>query len=75
MVNTNRVQRLTFLNTSILAFIGIFLSGYDQVHWFIYVVPVVYLFSAATGFCPGIAISRLILHDSRNTPQSAVGHK
>ena len=59
--NTNNVQRLTFLNTSILAFIGILLSGFDQVHWFIYVVPAVYLFSAATGFCPGVAISKLML--------------
>jgi hypothetical protein len=59
--NTSSVQRLTFLITSILAFIGIYLSGYDQVHWFLYVVPVVYLFSATTGFCPGIAVSRLLL--------------
>jgi len=59
--NTGKVQRLTFLNTSILAFMGIFLSGYDQVHWFMYVVPAVYLFSSVTGFCPGLMVSKFIL--------------
>ena len=63
--NTSAVQRLTFFNTSVLAFIGIYLTGYNQVHWFIYVVPVVYLFSAATGFCPGLAISKLLLREKR----------
>lgn len=68
--NTSSVQRLTFFNTSMLAFIGIYLSGYDQVHWFIYVVPVVYLFSAITGFCPGIAISKLMLRQGGITSNS-----
>ncbi len=68
--NTSNVQRLTFLNTSILAFIGILLSGYNQVHWFMYVVPAVYLFSAATGFCPGIAISKFILRENGSSAPS-----
>lgn len=68
--NTSRVQQLTFFNTSILAFIGIYLSGYDQVHWFMYVVPVVYLLSSITGFRPGIAISRLMLREKANNTTS-----
>lgn len=68
--NTSNVQRLTFFNTSILAFIGIYLSGYNQVHWFMYVVPVVYLFSAITGFCPGIAISKWMLRGSDSVSRS-----
>lgn len=70
--NTSAVQRLTFFNTSMLAFVGIYLTGYDQVHWFIYVVPVVYLFSAATGFCPGIALSKWMLRGQRGTSPSQV---
>lgn len=70
--NTSKVQRLTFFNTSVLAFIGIYLSGYDQVHWFMYLVPVVYLFSAATGFCPGIAISKLMLRQRDASRPTAV---
>ena len=64
--NTSKVQRLTFLNTSILAFVGILLSGYDQVHWFMYVVPVTYLFSSVTGFCPGIVVSKFILKEDKD---------
>lgn len=68
--NTSAMQRLIFFTTSVLGFIGIYLSGYDQVHWFMYTVPVAYLFSAATGFCPAFAISKLILR-RRPSPAEA----
>lgn len=68
--NTSPVQRLTFFNTSVIASIGIYLSGYDQVHWFMYAVPVVYLFSAVTGFCPGLFISKLLLRGKASPAES-----
>ena len=69
--NTGAVQRFTFFNTSVIAFIGIYLSGYDQVHWFMYTVPVVYLLSAATGFCPGLFIAKLILRKQQTTVKAS----
>ncbi len=68
--NTTTVQRLTFFNTSVIAFIGIYLSGYDQVHWFMYTVPLVYLFSAATGFCPGLLVSKWLLGRKQTAAES-----
>ena len=68
----SRVRRLTFFNTSLLGFIGIYLSGYDQVHGFMYVVPVLYLFSAATGLCPAMAISRLLLREKLSGPATGI---
>jgi hypothetical protein len=36
--------------------IGILLTGYDKVHWFLYAPVVMLTFAAITGFCPGLII-------------------
>ena len=42
---------------------GIALTGFQQVHWLLY-VPAVFLVGAAiTGFCPGMIISRMLLRE------------
>ncbi len=39
---------------------GIFLTGFSQVHWLMYVPAAVSVFAAITGFCPSqIAIFKL----------------
>jgi len=53
-------MRMFMFNASVFILIGIWLSGFDQVHWFIYFVPVFFLLAAVTGFCPGMVIPRLI---------------
>ena len=46
--------RMMFFTASAVISAGIWLSGWDQVHWLLYVPAVGLAFSGATGFCPGI---------------------
>jgi asparagine N-glycosylation enzyme membrane subunit Stt3 len=61
MFKASNSVRLFFLNVTILLMIGIWLSGFEKVHWFMYAVPAFLLFAAITGFCPGMMISKKIL--------------
>ena len=54
-------MRLFFLATSAVLSLGIWLTGYDAVHWLLYLPAIAFLFAAVTGICPGIIISNLIL--------------
>jgi hypothetical protein len=46
--------RMQFISVAIVVFIGIFLTGFDKVHWFLYVPVVLLLFAGLTGICPGL---------------------
>lgn len=61
MFNASRLQRVFFLNLALISLIGLWLTGFDKVHWFTYVIPTGLLFAALTGFCPGFIISKKIL--------------
>ena len=39
---------------------GIWLTGYQNEHWLLYIPPVVLLFAGITGICPGYMIFRKI---------------
>ncbi len=46
--------RMLFLSIAAVITIGIWLTGFGNVHWFLY-VPVVFLtFAGVTGICPGL---------------------
>lgn len=51
-------QRMLFLTVAVLLGIGIVLTGWRSVHWFLYVVPAMLVFAAATGICPGLMLYR-----------------
>lgn len=53
-------QRMLFVVIATVISSGIFLTGFNQVHWLLYVPVVGMLFAAATGFCPGIAALKKI---------------
>ena len=61
MFNATRTQRLFFFNLANFTLLGIWLTGFDQVHWFSYVIPAALYFAAATGFCLGLLVSGKIL--------------
>ena len=61
MFNATLTQRLFFFNGAMLSLIGLWLTGFQHVHWFAYVLPAGLLFAAATGFCLGLFMSRKIL--------------
>jgi hypothetical protein len=46
--------RMLFISIAAVITIGIWLTGFDKAHWFLY-VPVVFLtFAGITGICPGL---------------------
>jgi hypothetical protein len=61
-------MRLFFTVVGSILWLGIWLTGFAQVHWLLYVPAVFFLFAAVTGICPGIIISRMIMGENPNTP-------
>ena len=61
MFNASRVQRVFLFNLANLCLIAIWLTGFDKVHWFSYVIPGALYFAALTGFCLGFVLSKKIL--------------
>ena len=49
-------QRMLFLIMSVLIFGGIYLSGYQSVHWLLYVPAIALLFAAISGVCLGLIL-------------------
>lgn len=64
MFKASKAVRFFFLTTSATTFTAIWLSGFNNVHWFSYVIPGVLLFAAITGLCPGIIVAKKIFGES-----------
>jgi hypothetical protein len=47
-------QRVHFISVALIVFIGIWLTGFDKVHWFLYVPVITLTFAGITGICPGL---------------------
>ena len=54
-------MRIWFLGPILMLWIGIYLTGFDVVHWLIYVPSTFALFAFVTGLCPGMFLIRNIL--------------
>lgn|GEM_PF-1144082 len=54
-------MRIFLLNSAIVMLIGIGLTGFDRVHWFSYVIPVIFLLASAFGVCPGLNLWRILV--------------
>ncbi len=50
--------RVLFIVFALIVYLGIYLSGYDNVHWLLYIPVAALLFAGATGICPGLKILR-----------------
>jgi hypothetical protein len=48
--------RMLFLTIALVILIGIWLTGFGKVHWFLYVPMAMTLFAGITGFCPGLKL-------------------
>lgn len=55
--------RLFFLTVSLVIWLGIWLTGFDTVHWVLYIPAVFLLFAAVTGYCPGMIITKTIFKE------------
>ena len=48
--------RMLFLFMAAFISLGIWLTGINNVHWFMYIPPAALLFAGVTGICPGYMI-------------------
>jgi len=60
IAKASKAMRFFFVNTAVFILIGIWLTGFDKVHWFLYIVPGFFLFAAVAGICPGLIIAQKI---------------
>ena len=58
MIKASNAMRFFLFNAAVLMLVGIWLSGFRNVHWFSYIVPAFFLLAAATGICPGLVMAR-----------------
>jgi hypothetical protein len=46
--------RVQFLSVALIVFVGIWLTGFEKVHWFLYVPVIALTLAGITGICPGL---------------------
>lgn len=55
--------RMTFLFIGAIGWFGIWLSGFNTIHWLLYVPSAFLTFAGVTGICPGLIINKLIFKE------------
>ncbi|VAW50723.1 hypothetical protein MNBD_GAMMA05-2651 [hydrothermal vent metagenome] len=50
----DKAMKAFFLFVGLMMWAGIWLSGFDTVHWLLYLPAAFFLCSAITGICPGM---------------------
>ncbi len=53
-------MRFFLLVVGSVMLLGIWLTGFNTVHWLLYVPVVFFYFAAVTGICPGLAFSGML---------------
>lgn len=56
--------RLFLLVVGLVIWGGIALTGFQQVHWLLYLPASFLVLAAVTGFCPGMIITRWLLRET-----------
>jgi len=49
---------MLFLSIATIIFAGIWLTGFDRVHWILYLPPAFLAFAGISGICPGLIFWR-----------------
>jgi len=52
--------RMLLLSVAGVVVVGIWLTGFDKVHWFLYFPVVALTFAGLTGICPGLIFWRKV---------------
>lgn len=60
----SKPMRFFFFVSSIIMWIGIYLSGFSNIHWLLYIPAALFIFAAATGICPGMIFSKLLFKEA-----------
>ena len=56
--------RLTFIFMASLLWLGLLLTGFNTVHWLLYLPAAFMTFAGITGICPGLIMNKWILKES-----------
>jgi len=64
-------MRFFLLVMGSVVLLGIWLTGFDKVHWLLYVPVVFFYFAAVTGICPGLAFSGTLFPAKSKAPAKA----
>ena len=51
-------QRMLFLTVAIVLWVGLWLTGFNNVHWLLYLPATLLAFAGITGICPGLVVWR-----------------
>ena len=62
--------RMLFLVMAAVIAIGIWLSGFNNVHWLLYIPVIALTFAGATGICPGYMFFKKIGFKGQGTGHS-----
>ena len=57
----SRSMRLFFAVSGSIIWLGIWLTGFETVHWLLYVPAVFFAVAVVTGICPGLIISKAMM--------------
>jgi len=52
--------RIQFVSIAAVILLGIGLTGFDKVHWVLYLPVVMLTFAGVTGICPGLTVWKKI---------------
>jgi hypothetical protein len=59
----NKSMRFFFFVSALIIWAGIYLTGFNTVHWLFYIPAVFFIFAAITGICPGLILSKMLFKD------------
>jgi len=69
MQTVSNAMRFFFFVVGSVVLIGIWLTGFNVVHWLLYVPVVFFYFAAVTGICPGLIFSRSLFPEKAAKPK------
>lgn len=56
--------RVTFIFMAALIWLGLWLTGFNSVHWVLFLPAAFLTFAGITGICPGLIMNKLILKEN-----------
>ena len=63
-LHIGKAVRFFLLVVGSVIWLGIYLTGFNVVHWVLYLPAVFLIFAAVTGICPGMFFSKKLFKES-----------
>jgi len=62
----NSAMKAFFFFAGIILWAGLWLTGFDNVHWLLYLPATFFLVAAVTGICPGMIFFKEIFREKQS---------